>query len=65
MKLIIDIPEDTKNRLCFGITYQKDIQTICDALNNSTPLDEMIEKLEAVKILREIVNDDIPMTYLH
>lgn len=38
MKLIIDIDEDTKNRLCFGITYQKDIQKVCEALNSGTPI---------------------------
>jgi len=38
MQIVIDIPEDTKNRLCFGITYQKDIQTICEALNDGTPI---------------------------
>ena len=38
MELIIDIPEEVKSRLCFGITYPKDIQVICEALNNGTPL---------------------------
>ena len=38
MQIVIDIPEDVKNRLCFGITYPKDIQTVCKALNNGTPL---------------------------
>ena len=38
MKLIIDIPEEVKNRLCFGVTYTKDIQTVCEALHNGTPL---------------------------
>jgi len=40
MQIVIDIPEDTKNRLCFGITYQKDIQTICEALNDGTPISD-------------------------
>ena len=38
MELIIDIPEEVKSRLCFGITYPKDIQVISEALNNGTPL---------------------------
>ena len=38
MKWIIDISEEVKNRLCFGITYQKDIQTVCKALNDGTSI---------------------------
>ncbi len=55
VELVIKIPEEVKNRLCFGVTYQKDIQTVCEALQNSTPLpkghgvlkdiDAMINKL--------------------
>ena len=37
MELVIKIPEEVKNRLCFGVTYAGDIQTVCEALNNSTP----------------------------
>ena len=35
---VIKIPEEVKNRLCFGVTYVKDIQTVCEALHNGTPL---------------------------
>lgn len=38
MKYIIDIPESTKNRLSFGITYQDDIQILCDAISKSKEL---------------------------
>lgn len=38
VELLIKIPEEVKNRLCFGVTYPKDIQVMCEALNNSTPL---------------------------
>lgn len=38
MKIVIDIPEEVKNRLCFGVTYAEDIQTVCEALHNGTPL---------------------------
>ena len=38
IELVIKIPEEVKNRLCFGVTYPKDIQTVCEALHNGTPL---------------------------
>ncbi len=38
IELVIKIPEEVKNRLCFGVTYAKDIQTVCEALHNGTPL---------------------------
>lgn len=38
IELVIKIPEEVKNRLCFGITYPKDIQVVCEALNDGTPL---------------------------
>ena len=41
MKLMIDIPEELKNRLCFGVTYSRDIQVLCEALNDGTPLDDI------------------------
>ncbi len=31
MKVIIDIPKEVKNRLCFGVTYQEDMQIVCKA----------------------------------
>ena len=40
VELVIKIPEEVKNRLCFGVTYAKDIQTVCKALHNGTPLPE-------------------------
>ena len=38
MQIVIDIPKEVKNRLCFGVTYPKDIQAVCEALNNGIPL---------------------------
>jgi len=38
IELVIKIPEEVKNRLCFGVTYAKDIQTVCEALHNGTPI---------------------------
>ena len=38
MEIVIKIPEDVKNRLGFGITYPKDIQVKCEALNDGIPL---------------------------
>lgn len=38
IELVIKIPEEVKNRLCFGVTYAKDIQTVCEALHNGTSL---------------------------
>ena len=38
IELVIKIPEEVKNRLCFGVTYPKDIQVVCEALNDGTPL---------------------------
>ena len=38
IELVIKIPEEVKNRLCFGVTYAEDIQTVCEALHNGTPL---------------------------
>ena len=61
MKLIIDIPEEVKNRLCFGVTYQKDIQTVCEALNNGTPIpdnaepcDDAISRQAAISIVENM-----------
>ena len=51
MQIVIDIPEDTKNRLCFGITYQKDIQTICEALNDGTPIPDNATKGAVIKAM--------------
>lgn len=38
IEVVIKIPEEVKNRLCFGVTYSKDIQVVCEALNDGTPL---------------------------
>ena len=38
IEIVIKIPEEVKNRLCFGVTYPKDIQVVCEALNDGTPL---------------------------
>lgn len=38
MQIIIDIPEDVRNRAAFGITYRQDLQIIGEAIANGTPL---------------------------
>ena len=38
IELVIKIPKEVKNRLCFGVTYAEDIRKICEVLNNGTPL---------------------------
>lgn len=38
IEVVIKIPEEVKNRLCFGVTYSKDIQVVCEALHDGTPL---------------------------
>lgn len=38
MQIVIDIPEDVRNRVAFGITYRQDLQIIGDAIANSIPL---------------------------
>lgn len=38
MQIVIDIPKDVKNRLAFGVTYEKDIRLLCEAISNGTPL---------------------------
>lgn len=50
MKVLIDIPKDTKGRLSFGITYKSDVETLCKALSNGIALDgltngEVIQKM--------------------
>ena len=56
IELVIKIPEEVKNRLCFGVTYPKDIQVVCEALNNGTPLPKGHGEL---KDIDKIVNDGI------
>lgn len=38
-KVLIDIPEDTKGRLSFGITYKNDVEILYKALSNGIALD--------------------------
>lgn len=40
-KILIDIPEDTKGRLSFGITYKSDVETLCKALSKGIVLDNL------------------------
>lgn len=47
IELVIKLDEEVKNRLCFGVTYAEDIQKICEALNNGTPLDKHDEEVIA------------------
>lgn len=70
VEIIIKIPKEVKNRLCFGVTYSKDIQTICEALNNDTQLSEKhgrivdenkITKCEKIGI---IIKDDNITQYI-
>ena len=51
---MIKIPKEVKNRLCFGVTYAKDIQTVCEALHNGTPLPKGHGRLiDADELLRK------------
>ena len=54
IELVIKIPEEVKNRFCFGITYQKDIQTVCEALNNGTPIPDNATVCDIDQIRDEI-----------
>ena len=56
MKLIIDIPEAIKNRLCFGVTFPKDIQTVCEALNDGIPIPDNATVCNIEQIRAEIEN---------
>lgn len=38
MQIVIDVPEDVRNRVAFGITYREDFQIIGEAIANGTPL---------------------------
>ena len=67
VELLIKIPEEVKNRLCFGVTYQKDIQVVCEALNNCTQLPKNHGNLVDVSELlttTEIRKDGSEMTYV-
>ena len=46
-----------KNRLCFGVTYQKDIQTVCEALNNGTPLPKGHGRLKDENEIKQMIED--------
>ncbi len=54
IEIVIKIPEEVKNRLCFGITYPKDIQVVCEALNDGTSLPKGHGKLKDVDKIRII-----------
>ena len=54
IELVIKIPEEVKNRLCFGVTYQKDILTVCEALNNGISLPKGHGRLIDADVLPEI-----------
>ena len=56
MRLIIDIPEAMKNRLCFGVTFPKDIQTVCEALNDGTPIPDNATNGDVMKAMFPNVN---------
>ena len=61
IELVIKIPEEVKNRLCFGVTYAEDIQTVCEALHNSTPLSKghgRLKDIDKIETLLELNKDD-------
>ena len=66
MKIVIDIDEEVKNRLRFGITYSKDIQVVCEALNDGTPLPKGHGRLiDADALNRKDVNcANVPMNFI-
>ena len=51
IELLIKIPEEVKNRLCFGVTYQKDIQTVCEALSNGTSIPDNATNGDVIKTI--------------
>ena len=53
MKIVIDIPEEVKSRICFGVTYKQDIQIIAGAIANGTPLEEHCDSCIYVPIESE------------
>ena len=55
IELVINIPEEVKNRLCFGVTYPKDIQVMCEALNNGISLPKGHGKLIDVNYLLNLL----------
>ena len=60
IKLIIKMPEDIyKDVIENGFIYDEDNEIVTDVIKNGIPFDKMIEKIEAVKILRNIVNDNV------
>ena len=58
VELVIKIPEEVKNRLCFGVTYPKDIQVVCEALNDGTPLPKGHGRILDEKDILDIENND-------
>lgn len=57
IELVIKIPEEVKNRLCFWVTYPKDIQAVCEALNNGTPLPKGHGELKDVDVIDDNIYD--------
>ena len=47
MQTVIDISKEVKNRLGFGVTYSQDIQAICEAIGNSVPLADILDRIKA------------------
>lgn len=65
VELVIKIPEEVRNRLSFGVTYSQDIQTICEAIGNSTPLPKghgRIGDLDKIKKEMQDYHDDCAKT---
>lgn len=53
MKIVIDVSKEAKNRLGFGVTYTQDIQAICEAIGNSTSLNDVLDKIRAEIMLKD------------
>lgn len=62
MEIVINISEEVKNRLCFGVTYEKDIKLVCEALYNGTVLPKGHGVLVDSKELRESIDKCRPFT---
>lgn len=69
IELVVKIPKEVKNRLCFGVTYAEDIQTVCEALQNGTPLPrghgKIIDVNNLLEEMRATRTYDIPFALEH
>lgn len=49
MKMVIDIPEKLKNTIACGVINNEMIYTVCDAITDGTPLDQIRERISLEK----------------